>query len=145
MRLRNTVIAMLAGLSLAVVFAQEVRRDGKWEITQQMSMPGMQMPATTITQCITKEDLADPQKQMQQPPQRGAAQSDCKVYDYKVDGNKVSMKMTCTTPQAMVATTEMTYGVDKYDGTMKMEMNRGGQQMTMNMKMTGKRLGDCTK
>ncbi len=130
----------LVGLSLGVL-AQNPRVDGKWEVKMEMSMPGMTMPATTTTTCITKEEAADPQKLMP-PPGRGAP-SDCKVSDYKMVGNKVTYNVTCTSPPSTMAA-EMIYGVDKYDGTMTIQTARGGQP-TMTMKHTGKRLGDCVK
>jgi hypothetical protein len=139
------VAVALVGCSLAV-WAQGVRRDGRWEVKSEMSMSGMnmQMPATTMTQCITKEEADDPQKQAV-PQGRGGASSDCKITDFKVDGNKVTYKMNCTSPQAVTGDAEMNYTVDAYTGTMTLQMARGGQQMTMINKMTGKRLGDCVK
>jgi hypothetical protein len=138
-------IAAVLGLS-AAVFAQGPRRDGKWAVTMTMEMAGMPagMPPITTTQCITKEQAADPQKSVLQQPQRGNQQSDCKVSDYKVAGNKVTYSMKCTTPQPMDATGEILYGDNTYDGTMTMNMARGGQSMAMTMKYSAKRLGDCT-
>jgi hypothetical protein len=52
--------------------------------------------------------------------------------------------MTCPS-QSSTITGEFVYGVGTYEGVMKMEMNRGGQTMAMNMKHTAKRLGDCVK
>ena len=138
---------MAATLALSVVaVAQEFRRDGNWQVTAQMSMPDMpqmpQMPPQTLTQCITKEEAADPQKAI--PPSGRGAASDCKVSDYKVDGNKVTFTATCPS-QSATMNAEIVYGQDKYDGTMKMTMARGGQTMNMQMKYAGKRLGDCDK
>ena len=53
-----------------------------------------------------------------QQPQRGNQQSDCKVSDYKLAGNKVTYSMKCTTPQPMDATGEILYGDNTYDGTL---------------------------
>ena len=148
------IVALVAVIGCSVaVFAQGPRRDGKWEVTTQIEMAGMPagrgMPPMTMTQCITKEQAADPQNSVPQPPQRGGAQSDCKVSDFKQTGNKVNWTMKCTTPQAVDGTGEMVYGTDTFDGTMtmNMQMARGGQTtpMQMSMKMNGKRLGDCTE
>jgi hypothetical protein len=113
-----------------------------------MEMPGMpgKMPPFTMEQCITKEQANDPQRAVPQQPQRGGPPSDCKTEDYKVSGNTVTWSMRCTTPQPMTATGEITYSENAYTGTMKMNAGeRGGQPMVMTMKMTGKRLGDCTQ
>jgi hypothetical protein len=142
-------MAALIGISVSLL-AQSPRRDGKWEVTTEMSMQGMPagMPPTTMTQCITKEEAADPQKAVPQPPPgRGGQASDCKMSDYKTEGNKVTYTMNCTTPQPATLKGEIVYEADKFTGTntMNTTMGRGGQAMTMTMKMTGKRLGDCTK
>jgi hypothetical protein len=106
-----------------------------------MSMPGVpNMPETTFKQCVTPGEANDPSKAM--PPQgRGRGPSDCKVSDYKAEGNKVSWSMKCEGAQPMAGTGEFVYAGDTYDGTMKMDM--GGR--SMEMKYRGKRLGDCNK
>ena len=140
MRLRNAAsVTVVVGLSVSAL-AQSPRRDGRWEVITEMEMPGMpmKMPPMTTTQCITKEQVEDPQRSV---PQGRGAPNNCKVSDYKVAGNKVTWSMKCEGPEAMSGTGEITYGENTYDGVMKME--RQGQTMTM--KYTGKRLGDCLK
>jgi len=140
MRLRDAAcVAVVVGLSVSAL-AQAPRRDGRWEVKTEMEMPGMpmKMPAMTTTQCITKEQAEDPQRSV---PQGRGAPNNCKVFDYKAAGNKVTWSMKCEGPEAMSAVGEMTYGENTYDGVMKME--RQGQTMTM--KLAGKRLGDCPK
>jgi hypothetical protein len=139
-------LAMILGC-LAVVAAQGPRRDGRWEVTIEMEMAGMpaRMPPTTTTQCITKEQASDPQRFVPRGPQRGGEQSDCKAENVKMEGNKVSWSMRCTTPQPMTGTGEMTYSENSYVGLQKMNIERGGQAMVMTMKYSGKRLGDCTQ
>jgi hypothetical protein len=141
------------GISAALV-AQEMRRDGRWEVKTEMSMQGMpagMMPATTTTQCVTKEEAADVSKSIQPPAGRGGQPTDCKMTDHKIDGNKITYTMTCTTPQPATATGEIVYSGDTFTNTMTMNMSmpgrgRGGDQpMAVTMKMAGKRLGDCTK
>ena len=145
------VIALVAATSMSLVAQTGPRRDGNWEVTMEMDMPGMpqgmSMPPIKTTQCITKEEAADPNKTIpQRPAGRGAGNpNDCKVSDYKVDGNKVTWSMKCEGAQPMSGTGEFVYGTDSYTGTMKMDMARGGQPMAMTMKYSGKRLGDCVK
>lgn len=147
--MKYAVTAAAASLMAAsiVVLAQAPRIDGRWEVKSEMNMPGMsmKMPATTSTQCITKEEAADPQKQVPPQGRGGAANDSCKVSDYKIVGNKVTFNVKCDGPQPSTMAVAMVYGVDKYDGTMKMDMARGGQPTSMTMNYTGKRLGDCTK
>jgi hypothetical protein len=145
------VFALVLGVSVSLL-AQGARRDGNWEITIQMDMPGMpsgmSMPPMKTTQCITPRDAADPMKSLpQRPAGRGGATNpnDCTISNYKTEGNKVSWSMTCTGAQPMNGTGEFVYAADSYTGTMKMDMARGGQPMTMTMNYAGKRLGDCTQ
>ncbi len=143
-RICTLVVAVALGLT-AGVLAQGVRRDGLWEVKMEMNMPNMPMamPPITTQQCITPAEAGDPQKAM--PPQgRGGrgGPSDCKVSDYKMEGNKVTWSMKCEGAQPMTGTGEFVYEKDAYTGNMKMEMGGRGE---MTMKYTGKRLGDCTK
>jgi hypothetical protein len=134
------VVALLIGA--AALAAQTPMRPGSWDVTVQMQMPNMpvQMPETKTTQCITPEQSKDPVNTLPRGPQAGrGANQDCKVSDYKVSGNTVTWKMTCSTPQPMTSTGEMTFTDDSYVGTMKMNMPQGD----MSMKLTGKRVGDC--
>ena len=142
MNVRN-IVSLTALLALStVVFAQSPRRDGRWEISMQMEMPGMPaMAPIKSEQCVTKEQANDPQSAV--PPQ--GANSDCKSENTKTTGSKVTWSMRCTTPTPMTGTGEITYLENSFDGLITMSMDRGGQPMAMMMKMTGKRLGDCTK
>jgi hypothetical protein len=65
----------------------------------------------------------------------------CKASDYKVEGNKVTWKMTCSGRDKMTGDGEMVFSGDSYTGKMNMTMAQG----SMSMKYTGKRIGDCTK
>ena len=148
MNLRQAVM-VIGSLALGVaVFAQGPpgpdaqagpRVDGRWEIKIDMQMPGMTMPTQTTTQCITPQQAADPQKQIP-PSGRGGNPTDCKLSDYKTDGNKVTWSMACEKDR-MTGKGEFLYAGDTYTGTMSMNM----QGQTMTMKYSGKRLGDCTQ
>jgi hypothetical protein len=136
---------MILGLGLAalswVVYAQSPIRDGRWDVTMQMEMANMpnKMPAMKTTQCITKEQAEDPSKSL--PSGSADSKNDCKVSDYKVEGSKVSWKVACSKPQKMAGSGEMMFTNDTYDGVLKMSMDFG----EMTMKMSGKRIGECTK
>jgi len=134
---RTLALTAAAVVVAATLLAQGPRRDGRWQVTIEMQMAGMTMPPQSTTQCITPEEAADPQKAL---PQAGAAVSDCKFTNYKVDGNKVTWSMACER-QKISGSAEMIYAGDAYTGSMK--MNAEGQEMTF--KYSGKRLGDCTK
>jgi len=121
-------------------------RAGNWQVTMEINIPGMPqgMPPMTMTQCITKEQAADPSKLLPQGAGRGLP-PDCKVSDMKTEGNKTSWSMKCDGQTAMNGTGEYTFNADTYVGQMKIETDRGGQAMTITTKYTGKRIGDCTQ
>src|SRR5437762_2461237 len=131
MRLFKAVFFVGVILGSMTAIAQGPRRDGRWEVSMQMEMTGvpMQLPPQTIVQCITPEQAAKPEQSVPQAG-RGQNPNDCKVSDYKVDGNKVTWTMTCQGRESMTAVGEMVYAGDTYRGTMKVDS--GGRNMTMN-------------
>jgi hypothetical protein len=133
--MKKIVITVLFALALpATSFAADTMRDGYWELTSTMEMPGMPMtmPPTTIKHCYTKEDVKDQKKTI-------TTDKNCTVTDLKQSGNKVTWKMKCTGKNAGDFSGETVYTRDAYDSTMKME----SQGRTMTMKVKAKRLGNC--
>ena len=128
------VVVLSALLIPAAGFAGETMREGYWELTTTMEMPGLPMmvPPTKVKHCYTKEDVKDQKKTI-------STDKNCTVTDLKQSGNKVTWKMTCTGENSGVFTGETVYKSDAYDSTMKMQT----QGQTMNMKVKGKRLGNC--
>lgn len=136
----------LAFLGLAISWtalaqAPSPMREGNWEISMKMEMPGMpmEMPPIKVTQCVTQAQLKDPQSAIPKGIQEG--NSDCKVSEYKLSGTTATWKMVCTKPQAMTGTGEIAYAGETYKGKVVLDMNG----TMMNMSFDAKRLGDCTK
>ena len=131
--MKSIRIAVLAcGLAASVVSAQSPMRPGNWETTVQMEMPGMSMPATKTAKCVTAAQLKDP---VQSVPSTAPG---CTMSNYKVEGSKVTWAMAC---KDMSGTGEMTFkGDDTYVGQINVTAPHA-----MVMKMTGKRIGDCTQ
>mgnify|MGYP006274114343 CR=1 FL=1 len=106
---------------------------GLWEITSEVKMPGMTMPAATTTQCITRDSMV---------PQGGSSQGQgqCDVKDVQVRGDTVSWMIECHGQGgAMTGTGEITYHGDRFEGSSKMTM----QGMEITTEMQGKRIGAC--
>jgi hypothetical protein len=138
-RFSSIVLLTVAISWTALAQTQPPIREGNWEITMKMSMPGMgEMPPMKQTQCVTAEMIKDPQGALPKGPGGG----DCKVSDYKFTGNTATYTMVCTKPAPVTAIGEMKYSsTDAYTGTMTVES--GGQKMTM--AYDAKRVGDCPK
>jgi hypothetical protein len=133
--MKKLVISMLAALLVpAAAFAAEGMRDGLWQVTTQMEMPGMpmKMPPTVMKHCYTKNDVTDQKKII-------SNDKNCTVTDLKTSGTKVTWKMKCTGENAATMTGETVFGKDSYSSLMK--MNSNGQKMIM--KVQGTRLGNC--
>ena len=104
----------------------------------------MAMPAITTEQCITPEQLENPESVLTQGSVPGRApgtepDTDCAISDYNLDGNTVTWAMEWTVPQAMRGEGEMTFGDDTYTGLMRMTTPQG--EMAMNY--AANRVGEC--
>jgi hypothetical protein len=141
MRLRNRCLpsAGVAFLSMvALAAASPVAAQGKddlWEVSSKMEMPGMpmSMPAQVNRVCLGKnrkdEDLIP-------------KQDNCRVVDSKRTGNRLTYKMECTGNEPSTIVGDLTFGNNAYDGQMRMTMTKTND--TMNMALSGRRIGDCT-
>lgn len=110
-------------------------KPGKYEITSKMEMPGMSMPAQTITQCLTQENPI---------PDESMGNQGCEIIDMQKNGNTLTWTVECSQEGQKVTTTgKMTYSEDSFTGTMTMKMGPQAGNMTMQTQMTGKRIGAC--
>ena len=134
MKLRILALCTVVLALAATTFAADGRspmKPGKWSITIQMDMPGMAMPPMTFTRCVMQEQAERPA-----PPNT----DDCKLSDYKLDGNTVTWSMKCE-KQNMTGEGKITYNGDSYDGQGHMKVG----DMDVTQKYSGKYLGDCDK
>jgi hypothetical protein len=138
MNVKTKLLVVLGVLSVPATpwAAGSPMKDGLWEISTSMEMPGMpyKIPPTTVTHCYTKEDLKDDQKMV--PKQKG----DCKMTDLKYSGSKMTWKMICNGKNPAKGSGEMVFkGPTAYEGTMKMET----EGMAMTTKYKARRIGNC--
>ena len=115
-------------------------REGEWEITMKMEVPGMPMamPPQLMQQCVTKKDLADQHKPV---PGAQARDSRCKTTDHKMQGNTATWKMACE--DGTTGSGTATYSNTSYTSTIT--MMQGGQPPAMTMHQSGRHLGSCKK
>lgn len=126
---------LLCTFSISFAGSEPNMKDGLWEITTKVEIPGMpmEMPAMTHTQCITKENAV---------PDSSQPDQECKIIESHVNGDTVTWQMKCETPDGNAeATGEIVYSGDTFKGVIKMNM----QDMEMLQKLTGKRIGDCNQ
>jgi hypothetical protein len=126
---------LVLGLGLiASLPASAQGKDDLWEVSTKMEMPGMPMamPAQTNRVCIGKN-----RKDEDFVPRHG----DCRMVDSKRVGNKFTYKMECAGNDPTTIEGAITFGNNVYDGQMRMTMKK--TRDTMDMTLTGKRVGDC--
>ena len=135
-RLPIGVFFIMASFCTAVYAGSDIDfEEGMWEISSQVKMQGMDMPAQTFTQCITKDNMV-PQND-QPSPQGGGS---CKISDVKTVGNTVTWSVVCKTGGGeMKGKGKITYQRDRFKGESTSEMM--GMQMVT--EMSGKRIGPC--
>jgi hypothetical protein len=132
------IFAVLVLVSLpTTILAADGIREGMWEITSKMEMPGMpmEMPPTTVKHCYTKEDVKDLKNVI-------SRDKNCTVTDFKKSGNKVSWKMKCTGKNAGMFSGETVFSGDSYESVMTVQSD-ASEGKSMAMKVKGKRIGNC--
>lgn len=116
----------------SIAEAQNIK-EGLWEVTIRVEMPGMpmQMPAQTITQCLTKKDITPTSEELP---------AECKITQSNVKGNLVTWAIECDTDEGlMVSAGSFTYQGDTFEG--KVSVQHAG--MDMLQIHSGKRIGEC--
>ena len=140
---RNICIALVIVISLVwITSASAEMKEGLWQITTKSEMKGMpmQMPATTMKQCMTKKDMTP-------KPEKQPKGQECTTKDQKVSGDTVTYTMECKNADSTtVQSGKMTYKGDSFDGTTDTTIKTKGQpDMNMTSTMSGKYLGPCPK
>ncbi|MBI4683213.1 MAG: DUF3617 family protein [Nitrospirae bacterium] len=133
----TTIAAVFLALFLVQIASAMDMKEGLWEFTSKMEMPGMpmEMPATKHTQCLTAKDNVPQNRDMDK-----GRNEDCKIKNTDVKGNTVMWEMHCVSEGKQVKSIgKVTYKGDTFEGETKMEVDG----MKMAQKMSGRRIGNC--
>ncbi|MCW3135177.1 MAG: DUF3617 domain-containing protein [Methanophagales archaeon] len=128
-------VSMFAFLVLFLSNIAEAQnmKEGLWQITMTIEMPGMpmQMPPQTYTHCLTKKDMV---------PQKEEPNQECRMVKRDIEGDTVIWVMECKTSEGTaVFNGKVTYKGDSFEGIIKMKQS--GMEITQNLK--GKWIGEC--
>ena len=131
-------IAIFFIFVLMIIFSGSVvagvnMKEGLWEITTQMEMPGMpmQLPPQVRNKCITKKDMV---------PQKTEPDQDCKWLKKDIKGDTVTWKALCQTDEGPVEFNgKVTYKGETFDGVLIMKQS----DMEITNKMSGRWIGKC--
>jgi hypothetical protein len=141
-------------LALAACGSSEVKlQPGEWEMkmeTVNVTAPGMpasvtaamKQPAATSRSCITPEEAEGPKGDMF----AGNVGANCKQEGFSWAGGRIKGTTTCTGSNGagkVSMTMDGTYSAQAMDMNMKMTTEAAGTPMTVETRMTGKRVGDC--
>ncbi|CAH1211830.1 conserved exported hypothetical protein [Candidatus Nitrotoga sp. BS] len=129
----TAILAILTSMLSAAAYAAPGEY---WEVTSKMEIPGMPfaMPVSSSKVCVTKGGESDPRKT--------AGDKNCKMSDIKTVGNKVSWKARCDHDgDVMTGIGEQTSTPNSFAGKMQLTGISKGQDISMNMALSGKRIG----
>ena len=130
-----TAIFIIASIVLATQAWGLDFKEGRYEITSTIKMPGTNPPATTITRCLTKQAPL---------PDQSIADPKCKVVEMNTQGNTVTWEVACDEEgKKMRANGRMRYRGDNFEGTLQNVILDPDGNMTINTAITGKRVGPC--
>jgi hypothetical protein len=111
------------------------------QVLQQMkaSMAGV----TSQSQCLTPEQASRPSSEMFAGKQRG----NCKYETFEMSGGKLKATLSCPDRSGakMAMTMDGSYSKTSYtvDADMRIDSPTPGQNMTIRMRSTGTRVGEC--
>ncbi len=114
-------------------------KEGMWEMTFKNEIKGMpmQMPASTVRQCITKKDAV--------PQEKPEKNQECKITSSKITGDTITWTMQCRSKDSTVDSDgKVTYKGDSSEGISNTTVKQKGQEpMQMKSRWSGKWVGPC--
>ena len=108
-------------------------KEGLWEVTIRMEVPGMpvQMPPQTYTQCLTQKEAV---------PKREEPNQNCKIVKQDIKGDTVSWVVECETREGTaVSDGSITYKGDTMEGIITMKQG----DMKATQRLSGRWIGKC--
>lgn len=128
------MVVLFLGLTSAGGHAADVNlKEGLWELTLVMEMPGMPiaMPPQKFTQCLTQDNS------LPTPPE---GFRECRVSRMEVQGSRVFWEWVCDTGEGPATVGgEMNYQGDKMTGVLKVRQ----EEMEVVQKLSGRWLREC--
>jgi hypothetical protein len=153
-------LALVLGCGVALDSRADSIRQGEWEYTTTMKMPGMptqqpqlppgaKLPAgmklpsfgpegmtRSYRECTTEKDLVP------QPPDEGPQK--CETTRFDRQGNTVHWSMRCSGPEGeMSGEGSATYSGDTMSAEMRAKGSHRGRPIEMTQKTTGRYIGPC--
>ena len=126
-------------LTLLSTLTQAQMQPGRWEMSSQMNMQGMQMPGHKSTQCLTAQDIAAGKQH-----QMDDGQSKCQVSDMKTSGASYSYNFDCASAEGkMSGQAKGNSAATTFTTEIKLRMTPDQGVGEITQIMNGRRTGDC--
>lgn len=147
---RLALPALLSATMLAGCGGEStVLESGQWDMNvaiTKMEAPGLPQganvplpPPQTVSQCLTPEQARNPGADF-----AGGGQQGCTSDDYRMADGRISGTIQCNQQgTSMRATVAGSYTRDSMDMTMNSETQAQGQTVNTEVRVTGRRTGEC--
>ncbi len=149
--MKNLALPALLSATLLSACGGEstVLEPGQWDMNvaiTKMEAPGLPQganiplpPPQTVSQCLTPEQARNPGADF-----AGGGQQGCTSEDYRMADGRISGTIQCDQQgTTMRATVAGTYSRDSMDMTMNSQTQAAGQNVTTEVRVTGRRTGEC--
>jgi hypothetical protein len=142
MRQRLIPLSLLL-LACPLAHAQDIS-PGLWEITVNSlvaASPGFAPDPVKQTQCLSAQAARDPRRLFGELSAPGA--SGCSYGKSRITGNNLQFTMQCAGSLNLHASGDMSFAPESLSGTITSSANLGGQQVSMQSQVSGRRVGGC--
>ena len=132
--------ALLAALALtSIPAAAQTMEPGEWQFINTTTSPILPKPqTTTLTQCVSQEDAADPTRFTAQGPA-----ADCEVKQVSRTAESYSWTVSCP-KQGMRGAGKARFGPGTVESEMQMTLEgQGGEKMELHSVTKARHLGPC--
>ena len=146
------VPALLCATMLSACGESTVLEPGQWDMNvavTKVEAPNIPQgtnvplpPPQTISQCLTPEQARNPGADFA----GGGQQGGCTSEDYRMADGRISGTLQCNQAGAtMRATVSGTFTRETMDMTMNSQTQAGGQNVNTEVRVTGRRTGECRR
>lgn len=134
--------AATALLSAMIPVAQADLSGGQWQLTTLITVSGIpgELGPFQQTQCLTAVAAKDPNQLF-----GSAGGTDCAFADERDDGRHFSFTLSCSGATRVNGAGSLRYGSDALEGQMEIHSDLGGQMLTVQTRISSRRIGPCMK
>jgi hypothetical protein len=137
--MKRLLFILGGALTIGAARAEEMQ-PGLWEITTEMKMAGMAMPAQKFTHCYTPQDLAAGKQYGMDEKSR------CTIRNLKNVGGNISYEMSCEADGSkMTGSVKGVMSATAFSFEQRMRMTPDAGMGDMLSIIKGRRIGDCKK